>query len=52
MATDLFFAFIYTGGLFITPRRKIGFLNRVGWPIMLGDALHKWALDELGKAKP
>ena len=42
---NLFFLVIAVGGMLSRPERKIGFWNRVFWPLDLGAVLHDMVLD-------
>lgn len=36
-----FFLMLWMGGLFVPG--KVGFFSRMGWPLVLGEALATWA---------
>lgn len=36
--------FVYIGGVFTDWDKKRGFLDRVGWPVILGEKLYYWSI--------
>lgn len=42
---DLFFAFLYAGGVFAMPERKIGVLDRIFWIAEIGEYMHKMIIE-------
>lgn len=40
---EMFITAIYIGGMFALEGEKIGFWNRVFWPMNLGEMLAAWA---------
>ena len=41
--TGWFFTMIYIGGFFAQWKRKVGFWERFGWPLFLGERLAEFA---------
>jgi hypothetical protein len=40
---SLFICFVWSGGIFADWRKKKGWLDRVFWPVDLGQKLAQWA---------
>lgn len=41
---SLFMVWVWIGGVFAMPEKKIGFFERVLWPIMIGEYMHTAAV--------
>jgi hypothetical protein len=48
---SVFFLWIWIGGACALEDKKIGFFNRIIWPIILGEALFSWAMEYLEERK-
>lgn len=51
MMADVFFWFVYIGGVFAEPKKKRGFFSRLGWPINLGQMVYFWAKENIETAE-